>query len=392
MISQSGDYIFDVVALWLVLQLPDPIFKVGLTTAVILVPGVVIGPAAGVYVDKFNRRDVIAAANIFQAIIVSAIALLYSLGQLPFILLLVFLFLLNSGAQFVRPAVSAVIPRITQKEDLAAANGLFSISSSVNQIAGYGIGGILVLLLGVVVPIYYDSLTFVIAAFTATLISRPILAIPRAASEVQTMVDSASFWQKFMEGLRFIRTSRILLELIVLATVLNFFGGGIQTLVAPYSKLTLNGNAGTYGALLVGLSIGTVVGSILVGKINARKYVGKLLFLGVVVTGAAVALIGFTSNALLAATLMLTIGVALALANLPIQVLVQIKVPGELLGRVTTSLVAIVTVAQPIAAITTGTIAGTFSIGWTLVFYGLAMMIVTAGGYAVFREVREAKY
>jgi DHA3 family macrolide efflux protein-like MFS transporter len=392
LISQSGDYIFDVVALWLVLQLPDPIFKVGLTTAVILVPGVLIGPAAGVYVDKLNRRDVIVAANIFQAVIVSVIALLYSLGQLQFILLLLFLFLLNSGAQFVRPAVSAVIPRITRKEDLAAANGLFSISSSVNQIAGYGIGGILVLLLGVVVPIYYDSLTFIIATFTATLISRPILAVPPATGEVQTMVDSVSFWQKFMEGLLFIRKSRVLLELIVLATILNFFGGGIQTLVAPYSKLTLNGNAGTYGALLVGLSIGTVLGSILVGKVNARKYVGKLLFLGVVVTGAAVVLIGLTSDTVLAVTLMLIIGVALALANLPIQVLVQIKVPGELLGRVTTSLVAIVTVAQPIAAITTGTIAGTFSIGWTLIFYGLAMMIVTGGGYVVFREVREAKY
>jgi MFS family permease len=74
------------------------------------------------------------------------------------------LFILNSGAQFVRPAVSAMIPGITEKEDLSTANSLFSLSASVNQVAGYGIGGVIVLALGVVVPFYYDSLTFLFAA------------------------------------------------------------------------------------------------------------------------------------------------------------------------------------------------------------------------------------
>src|SRR5713101_4545987 len=82
MVSQSGDYIFDVVALWLVLQLTGDIFKVGLTTATIFLPPVVIGPLAGVYVDKFNRRDIILVSNIFQATIVAGIAVLYTIGSL----------------------------------------------------------------------------------------------------------------------------------------------------------------------------------------------------------------------------------------------------------------------------------------------------------------------
>src|SRR5260370_41344960 len=77
------------------------------------------------------------------------IGVLYSLGSLSFLVLLVMLFVLNSGAQFVRPAVQAIIPGITEKEDLSTASSLFCLSTSVNQIAGYGIGGNIVLALGV---------------------------------------------------------------------------------------------------------------------------------------------------------------------------------------------------------------------------------------------------
>jgi len=394
MVSQSGDYIFDVVALWLVLQLTGDVFKVGLTTATILLPSVLIGPIAGVYVDKFNRRDIILVSNIFQAITVAGIAVLYTLGGLSFPVLLVLLFLLNAGAQFVRPSVTAVIPRIMAKEDLAAANSLFSVSSSLNQIVGFGIGGLMVLLLGVAIPIYYDSFTFIFAAASVVLIARPVLDVPPITLSGPN-VDSenpSSFKDKFLQGLRFIRTSRFLLELIALALVLNFFAGGVQTLIAPYAKITVHGNAGTYGAMLAALSLGTVLGSVVVGKIEARKYVGKLLFLGVLGAGGSVALIGVTTVALYSIVLMLVIGVSLAFANLPLQVLIQARVPGHLLVRVFTSLGALVTMATPIAAIITGSVASSIQIGPTLQLYGVLMVIVTVGAYFVFQEVREAKY
>ena len=393
LVSQSGDYIFDVAALWLVLQLTGSIFKVGLATAVIVLPPVLIGPFAGVYVDKLNRRDIILVSNLFQAAIVVGIAATYAAGTLSFPLLLVLLFLLNAGAQFVRPSITAVVPSLVEKGDLAAANSLFSISSSTTQIAGYGIGGALVLLLGVEVPIFYDSFTFIFAAASVLLISRSVLHPPSVIASTLTAIPKAEgFREKFLEGLRFIRTSHLLIEVIALAVVLNFFGGGIQALVAPYAQYTVHGNAGTYGSMLAALSFGLVLGSIVVGKIEARKYVGKLLFLGVFGLAGAVALMGLTTVAAYAVGLMFAVGVCLALANLPLQVLVQAKVPGNLLGRVFTSLGALVTIATPVAAITTGGLAGSIQIGPTLQLYGTLMLAVTAIAYFAFREIREAKY
>jgi MFS transporter, DHA3 family, macrolide efflux protein len=389
LVSQSGDFIFDVAALWLV---AGDTFKVGLVIAVISLASVIVGPLAGVYVDKFNRRDLIVGSNILQAITVATIAVLYSLGQLSFPLLLVLLFILNSGALFVRPAVTATIPGMMGKEDLAAANGLFSVSSSLNQIAGYGIGGVIILLFGVVVPIYYDSITFIFAAALTALITRSLLRIPSATSDPNDLNLPSSFREKFIQGLRFIKSSRLLVQLILLALVLNFFAGAIQTLIAPYSKTTLNGNAGTYGIMLAAFSLGTIIGALLIGKIESRKYVGKLLFLGVFVAGASIALMGLTTISLVAIGLMALTGASLAFANLPIQVLLQVEVPGHLLGRVITSLGALVIIAVPIAAVTTGTVASTIQIGPSLQLFGFLLIVATAVGYAVFRDVREAKY
>jgi MFS transporter, DHA3 family, macrolide efflux protein len=166
----------------------------------------------------------------------------------------------------------------------------------------------------------------------------------------------------------------------------------VQTLIAPYSKLTVHGNAGTYGALLAALSIGTVVGSVAVGKMDTRRYAGKLLFLGVSVAGASIALIGLTNVAAFAFCLMLMIGLSLAIVNLPLQVLIQAKVRGDMLGRVFTSLGALVTIATPVAAVTTGSVASSISIGSTLLLYGGLMVLTTVGSYFVFKEIREAKY
>jgi MFS family permease len=211
------------------------------------------------------------------------IGVLYSLGSLNFLVLLVMLFVLNSGAQFVRPAVTATVPGITEKKDLSTANSLFSLSTSVSQVAGYGIGGIIVLALGVAVPFYYDSLTFLFAAAMLSLITRSLGAIPKGVHDPNSLSsDHVSFREKFVQGLRLIRSSKFLTQLVIVGLVVSFFGAGIFALLAPYAKNVISGNAVTYGAILTTFSVGAVIGSVLVGKLQLRNYVGKMLFAGVI--------------------------------------------------------------------------------------------------------------
>src|SRR3989442_8825806 len=104
LVSQSGDFIFDVAALWLVLQLTGDTLKVGIAVAFVLLPAVVIGPFAGVYIDRFNRRDIMIAANIFQAGAGIRITPSYPIGILNFFGLFIFFFVLNPSAPFFPPS------------------------------------------------------------------------------------------------------------------------------------------------------------------------------------------------------------------------------------------------------------------------------------------------
>src|SRR5260370_3865703 len=130
------------------------------------------------------------------------IGVLYSLGSLSFLVLLVMLFVLNSGAQFVRPAVQAIIPGITEKEDLSTASSLFSLSTSVNQVAGYGIGGIIVLALGVAAPLSYHTVFFLFAAVMMVRIARCLRAVAKRVVGPPLSGLTASLLRECILGLR----------------------------------------------------------------------------------------------------------------------------------------------------------------------------------------------
>jgi DHA3 family macrolide efflux protein-like MFS transporter len=189
-----------------------------------------------------------------------------------------------------------------------------------------------------------------------------------------------------------VRQNRVFLELIVLGLIVNFFGAGVATVIAPYVSFWLKGDSLAYGLMLASLAFGTIVGSIATGKVNFRGYVGKLLLFGVISTGLLIALGGLVSTLPEGLAVFFGIGVFSGMINLPIQVLVQTQVPGELLGRAVTVMGSLLVAAQPIAALTFGWLAGSVSVGLLFEVAGLVVVIITAVLSIPFTELRNAKY
>ncbi len=389
LVSQSGDAVFDVALLWLVLATTGSTALVGLTQAAVLLPTVFASPVAGVYADRINRRNVMMLSNLAQGAVTAVVSILYVTGTLNFPFLILLVLLLYTGAQFYRAANSAIIPRIVSRENLGAANGLFSLSSSANQLVGYAIGGIIILALGLAVPITYDSLTFFFAMAMLALIAKsygqPNPAAPTAAPR-------QGFWMDFREGLGYVRRSRIFLQLVFFGLLINFFGGALIALLAPYAKIWLHGDASTYGFILSSFALGTIAGSILIGRVNFRGYVGRLLFIGAIITGFLFTLAGLLTSIPIVLLVFLIMGATLACVNVPINALVQTQVPGELLGRATMVLVSLLSAAQPIAAVLAGTLAALTSIGSVMVGSGIAIVVLSLVLYPLFTELRRASY
>ncbi len=390
-VSQSGDAIFDVALLWLVLVTTGSTALVGLTQAAVLLPSVIVGPLAGVYADRLNRRNLMIVANVFQGVITAALSALYLLGGLSFPPLLLLVLLLYSGASFFRAATGAIIPRLVEKENLGAANSLFTLTTSANQIVSYSVGGIVIAAVGIAASITYDSMTFFFAAVMMTFIAKSLGAVQSGTPQAGQRARPG-FWKDFGEGLSYVRRNRLFLELVVFGLLVNFFGGGVTTLLAPYVRYQLNGNELLYGFALSSFALGTIVGAAVIGSLNFRTYVGKVLFVGVVASGALIALAGVATSAPLALLLFFGIGAMSGSFNPPLQVLVQTHVPGEILGRAGTVLGSLLGITPPVAAILFGWLAEISSVGLLFEASGVAICVFAAAAYLPFRELRSAKY
>jgi MFS family permease len=184
----------------------------------------------------------------------------------------------------------------------------------------------------------------------------------------------------------------LFVELSVFGLIVNFLGGGIGAIIAPYVGQQLGGDSVAYGFVLASFALGGIAGAVSVGKLNFRSYVGKLLFGGVFLFGPLTILAGVARTVPMGFLAFLGLGFVSGVVNLPIQVLVQTQVPREMLGRAATVLRSILSMATPVAAVAFGAIAFSSSIETVFVVSGAGNCILTTVLYLPFGELRNARY
>lgn len=389
LVSQSGDFVFEVAILWLVLQLTGSILSVTVLVGVFALPTVAVAPFIGVYVDRWDRRRMLLAVNLLQGVLVAGISGLVLSDHLSLALLLPIVFALSSGAILVRTASGAIVPQMVATDDLAPAMGLMSFSAPLNQILGLSVGGLVVAIAGPNLPIAFDAGTFFVAAALMTQIAAGHGRPPRDPDPARR---PRGFRLEFAEGWRFIREHRFMLELIALGAVVNFFASALTALFAPYAQLILHGGATAYGLLGAGVAAGAVVGTLVVGKLDVRRSAGRYLFAGGIAIGASMAALGLVRSVPLALLTCVFVGVAISLTNLPILTLLQAKVPARLRGRVSATLVALIAATGPLGAFVAGPLALYVTIPILFDLTGAVIVASMATGYVLMTELRAVEY
>ncbi|MGI0131653.1 MAG: MFS transporter [Thermoplasmata archaeon] len=387
LVSQSGDFVFDVALLWLVLRTTGSVFAVGVVVTAALVPAVVLGPFLGVYVDRWPRRVILIVTNLLEGALIAVLSGLVLAHATGLGLVVAIVAALGAGSQVVRIASSALVPQTVDPADLPAANGLLTFSGAFNQIVGLSVGGVVVALVGVSLPIEYDALSFLAAAAL-------VAAIPPAVGRPVPgeQPGRPRFRTQFVEGLAFVRGQRFLVEVIGIGIVVNFFANAVAALWAPYAALTLNGNAATYGFLGAAVAAGSVIGALVAGKIDARRFAGRSLFGGAMGIGAAIVALGLTRSIAPAFVEAFALGTMLSITNVPLLTVVQAKVPARLLGRVTAVLFSVIVVAGPVGAIFAGSLAQATTLSTVFLLSGLFVLAIMAVGSVALKDLRNVAY
>jgi MFS transporter, DHA3 family, macrolide efflux protein len=324
LVNEMGSSITALASSIYIYQTTGSALNVGLMMIAAVVPSLFVGLVAGVFVDRYNRKRIMIAANLIQAGLVLAIPFLLPVS---IVWLYVLVMLSSAVGQFFKPAHASVLPEIASDEELNAANSLMAISSFGSMAIGFALSGLITGRYAIEWAFYLDSLTFVVSALFIGLVSVPPVKIDEDTT-VRVVV------RNLQAGLRLIAQTTILRSLFLVFLPMFLLFGLLNTLRLPFSIEVLGATEFEFGLIESVTLLGFVLASLLMARFGDRLREGQWLaasFLGMAITA-----IAFSLNEVVGLALMISAveGFMNAPSVIARSVIIQRYAPREARGRV----------------------------------------------------------
>jgi MFS family permease len=342
-----------------------------------LAPLALIGPVAGVFVDRWNPRITMIASDLSRGALIILLAFTSHLWQIYAIL-----FAISTVSSFFMPAQSVTVPLLVRREGLMAASGLMQQTMQLVRIFSPAAASALVVWFGEASCYYADSLTFFVSAGVLMSLSyhRPIVPSPRGLGAVLRDLG---------EGMKFIFTHPTFSFVILSMTAGMFAMGCFGALIAVFVRDTLHGGAYLFGAIGSLVGVGTIFGAVLVQKTARGNAPAHLVSFGLGGVGLFILVVAAWHTAVATLVGAFGIGVSAAFIMVAATALLQGDTPPEIRGRVTSSSMSLIAMAQGVSMVFAGGWATRFGI--VNLFYASAaiLFLVAIGGVLRLRRMRE---
>jgi len=267
-VSEIGDH-FNNIA---VFSLAVSTTKSGLVVSGVMlaraVPAMLIGPAAGVVLDRLNRKYVMIASDLIRAVV--ALCFIFTVGRHNSWLLYLLSALLMAASPFFTAGRAAILPSIATKEELHTANSLTQTTQWTTLSIGTFLGGTSVMAFGSYQGAFVaNSLSFVISAFC---ISRLFLAGRgfRPPRRALTEAEVVRPWHEYVEGLRYMRTVPLVMGLLMVNIGWATGGGAAQILFTFFGEIVFNRGPAGLGMIWGFAGLGLLAGGTLAYTLGRR--------------------------------------------------------------------------------------------------------------------------
>ena len=371
-ISDFGDQItLLAIPLTAVIVLSASPFEMGLLAAAGTLPTALFSLPAGVWVDRLPRRPILIAADVGRALVLATIPIAFVLGVLGLPLLYAVAFVAGTLSVFFVVAYQSYLPALVGPTQLVDANGRMNASSSVAQMAGPSLAGVLVQVFTAPMPVVVDALSFVASAVGVVLIRRPEPAPARRQRDMRAEI---------VEGMRALLGHDVLRAIVLAAGITVFcYSAGLAIFLLYHSR-EVGLEPSVIGILLGVGSVGALVGALFASRVARRIGVGPtfvfattLLVAGQVTRAAVIAPREAAIASLAAAQFVALVG--FAIANVLGPAIRQALTPPALLGRVNASYRFLVWGTGPLGAVFGGTLAQVIGLRAALLVVGCATII-----------------
>ncbi|MFI9151553.1 MFS transporter [Streptomyces sp. NPDC053367] len=402
-VSSVGDAVFGTtLVLWVatVLAKDEPWAPVAVSGILMASSAavLVIGPLAGVFVDRWDKRATMLRTEWFRAGLVAVLTAvtLLPLDALPAGVWLAVIYttvlLLNTAGQFFNPARFAVLADLVKGEaDRARAAGIGQATGQTAWIIGPPLAAPLLFAAGLQWALLFNGLTYVVSYVAIRSID-----IRTPGRSERASARRRGLLPEFVDGLRFFAGSRFLVALLVLTVIGQFGVGALSTLNVFFTTDNLHADAGLYGYLGMAMGVGGIIGALCGGRVVQWFGARRATWAGLLVSGVLLVAYSRQTGFLGGLVLLFVFTVPLTVLNTAMSPLLLAAAPAEYRGRVMAVFYPVTKLASMLSAVLSGWLAGSLlrdaggSFGGLrfgpvdLVFAAAGLIVVLAGVYAWF--------
>ena len=373
-ISVIGDNLYYLALMWWVLEKTGSTAAMATVAICSAIPSVILGPIAGTYADRIDRKRLLISMDFGRAILIAAPAVLLWLGTLQVWHIFIIAAMLSTMSTFFNPTLSAFIPQIVETENLTRANSLTQLSFSISGILGPSLAGVLVAFIGTPSVMMLDAVSFFVSGTAILLI---------LVKKVEVIAaEKRKFLHELKEGFVYIKNTQFVLSMVLLASVLNFFAGPLSIYLPVMAKNVLHAGSQGFGFLASSVSVGGLLGSLCLGLLGNIRRKGLVILGGIFLGGWAIAFFGISTHLWVSMIILGLVGFFLSLTNVVLATLFQSMVPNQLQGRVFGTLNTMSMGLRPISMALAGVLSDLFKV--QLVIFVSGVLIALGGVYGFF--------
>lgn len=374
-VNRLGDALDAVAYTWIVYQVTGSASWAALIFGLNQLPTILLLPVAGALVERRNKKRVMVVTDVVRGLITLGFCLMYMAGLLNGWIIALFTLTISSVEAFRVPCGKSVLPQLLAEAHYTYGTSVNSALSTVAELAGTGLAGVVIALWGAQVAVLGDVITFFLSALIlATMRVNP----PKVAAE-----RSEPFFRTLSQGFRYVVSRHTIRNLALVAVLINACAVPLNSFFAVIVQDVWRQGAELMSAAEVALTVGALLGSVAYPLVAARMGMQKLLPLFgsvMALTFVGVAALGNVSSAAViwagALTCFLLLGVCSAICNSGLGVEFMKVVAPEYLSRASAILGAMSTAAVPVMSFALSAACRVVSVEALLISGGVLFMIV----------------
>ena len=382
-VSNVGTWMYLAAIGWLTEVVTDSPLRVSLVVTAGIIPLLFFSPLGGLLADRMPRVRLMILTVVLQTVVSVGLALAYLANAATFWVLFMFSMLNGAVASLAAPVQQAIIPQLLPERHLRGGVVMNSTQWNISRSVGPLIAGYVVTFWSEGAVFWINTATFVVMIFVLARM-KPVPAPKMSAPRVQgndagddAVEEIKGILAEFSEGIRYVRSHRGLIAVLVSASMLSVVLAPLQWLAPVIARDVFDTEAAGFGQLAGSFGVGSILGGVVLLGMGSSVSNVRLVLTGYAGQAICVALLAGSPTLLTGAVSMGLSGFFFVFVSSSLITVLQTLAGDEYRGRMMSLWMMLFGISVPISNIVHGQLAEFINMQWLLLFDSILIVIYT---------------